>query len=477
MIGSPEIVLAVLQMTALPLLVGAVAGVRMGWAVRWYAGAVVVGVLAVVAHGLRIPGPALAVAGALLAVAALLAGRCGAARTAPFSGREKVCLLLLVVLLAAPAAAACLHALAHPVASYDGMAIWYAKVKAAYYGIPLSRITMGNYPELGPVLWMLPLKWVGLANEHVGRAFFPLAYFAWMVALPEVFGRPYALPAALAAALSALLVFDYDAFTNGCQDALVLLSAGFAATLLVRLLVAQSAAGAGGEDSRSAPGAASGGRGELVLAGFLSGVPALVKQEGTVWSLIVVGAFLAALVLRARLAESWRLLRAIAPLLAAWIGALALWPALLLWNHLDPRKVQGDGFSLSSIVYAYRELGRWSMIRPYLDTYVGGHRVLLLACGTTSLLCWLLAPKVRRAIAMLWLVLALHLSFLVVVFLSTRFDLAWQLSTAFGRLATQGDFVYVLLAFVSLTALAEAALGRAAGGPGRPRLGLHRRSG
>jgi hypothetical protein len=63
-------------------------------------------------------------------------------------------------------------------------------------------------------------------------------------------------------------------------------------------------------------------------------------------------------------------------------------------------------------------------------------------------------------VGFLWAVLALHLAFVGVVFLSTRLDLAWHLQTAFHRLAGQGDVVYSLLILVGTVALGREVSGR-----------------
>jgi hypothetical protein len=85
---------------------------------------------------------------------------------------------------------------------------------------------------------------------------------------------------------------------------------------------------------------------------------------------------------------------------------------------------------------------------------------LLLAGLVVSFAASGFTPAYRKVVGWLWVVLALHLAFVLVVVLSTRVDLAWHLQTAFHRLAGQGDFVYSLLILVGTAALGREASGR-----------------
>jgi uncharacterized membrane protein YkgB len=225
---------------------------------------------------------------------------------------------------------------------------------------------------------------------------------------------------------------------------LVLLTAGFAAATMVRLLLRADA-----WPSRSA----------LLATGMLTGSTALVKQEGMVWSLILGITFLVAILGRSTQDGRRGADRVVAPFVAAWIFASALWPALLWWNGVDVA-LQEEAFTAGSILRSLVQLDRWSAIRPYFTDYLVWHGPQLLGCLVVSAAAVGFTSPYRRIIGWLWTVLVLHLAFVLLVFLSTRLDLAWHLQTAFRRLAGQGDFVYSLLILVGAVALGREARGR-----------------
>jgi hypothetical protein len=265
----------------------------------------------------------------------------------------------------------------------------------------------------------------------------------------DVFGRPYSLSAAIAILLSALLVLDVQAVTSGYQDAFVLVGSGFAASKLVRLLIASPR-----ETSsllQHLNEAAQ--RKELMRIGFLTGVVGLIKQEGTVFSLLLTGSFLLVLLLSTRPAAWTKLARALLPFLRTWLPTVAVWPAILVLNQVDVRAIQGDGFSASSILNAFQQADRWPLIGPYVTSYLDDRLSLTIVCGVGSVASFIVAPSSRRPIVFLWTVLALHLAFVILVFFSTREDLPWHLGTAFQRLTQQAGFALLLLVFVPLTSL------------------------
>ncbi len=147
--------------------------------------------------------------------------------------------------------------------------------------------------------------------------------------------------------------------------------------------------------------------------------------------------------------------RRLAPFLVAWIATALLWPAFMALHGL-PFDVQGGAFSAASVAGA--DLGRWSAIRPYVVTHIQERGAVIVASAVVSLAGALLVRGLRRALAFVWLAYAGHVSFLLLVFLSTRQDLAWHLSTAFGRLAYQGTFLPALGAAIALPGVGGALL-------------------
>ena len=464
--GLADILLAVGYLVGLPILAGSAIAAVVGWPARAYVGALAVGMVVVVGHGLRVPQSLALAGGAAVAMglAALARKRRSAERAAPLSAQEKAVVAALAALLFPAAASAALRALHDPVLAWDGLKIWYAKARAAYFWDPIALDPRPAYPELGPVLWMLPMRWLGPGFENVGRAFLPVAYFAWVAGLPAVLGRPYGWTALAAALVSAMMAFDVAALTNGYQDAFVLVTAGFATATWLGLLLridAARASGDPGERNAASPDlVASGDRAAmpgppsaLVAAGVLTGALPMMKQEGMVWSLLLGGAFLGSLFWAP--IRSWRrLARAVLPFVAAWVIASAAWPLLLAWNGIEA-SIQGNAFTFGSISRAFRQLDRWPAIRVYAQQYLDGHLAAIAACALASGAALVFAPRLRRALALLWTVLLLGLAFVVLVFLATREDLAWHLQTAFARLASQADFVYVLLAFVALGGIGQ----------------------
>jgi hypothetical protein len=446
--GLADSLLALACIAIVPWLLGRAIAPGIGWPARAWCGAVLAGAIVMSGHALRVPPVPTLGAAVLAGILSLLVS-------------SRRLLAVLVVLLALPAAGAIVLALHVPVPEGDGLVLWFAKTRGAFFWDALSRGQLPAYPALGPVLWMLPLRVVGLGYENLGRALPALIWLAWGIGLLGVAGRPWDVPALAGAALAAMLPFDPVGLTNGYQDLLLLLTVGFAASTMVRLLLRD----------REPPT-----RSELLATGILAGAAALVKQEGMVWSLILGVTFLVALVglvwslvlgvtfLVALLGRStgggrrgpgpW-----VAPFVVAWVATSALWPALLRWNGIS-LALQEDAFTTGSVLGALLQLDRWGTIRPFFGSYFLGRGPLLLAGLVASVSAAAFTPACRRVVGFLWAVLALHLAFVGVVFLSTRLDLAWHLQTAFHRLAGQGDVVYSLLILVGTVALGREVSGR-----------------
>jgi hypothetical protein len=444
-----EPVMALLQMVCLPLLLARGLRLPEGWASRWYTGAMLGGLLIIVGHGLQIPQPVTFGIIVVLTLGLYVRAKNTMEERCPLTTDERVSLALLITVLAIPAASAVLRTVHDPVLHWDAFVIWFAKARALDQWLPVHQMPHRNYPELGPVLWMSAFKWMGPAQENVGRAIFPILYFVWAASLMDVFGRPYSLSAAFTILLSALLVLDVQAVTSGYQDAFVLVGSGFAASKLVRLLISSPRETSSllqhfGEAAQ---------RKELLRIGFLTGVIGLIKQEGTVCSLLLTGSFLLVLLLSTHPSAWAKIARALLPFFCTWLPTVVMWPAILILHQVDVRAIQGDGFSVRSVLNAYQQVDRWSLISPYVTAYLEARLSLTVVCGAGSVASFIVVPSSRRPIVFLWTVFALHLAFVILVFFSTQADLSWHLATAFQRLAQQAGFALVLLVFVTLTGL------------------------
>jgi hypothetical protein len=428
--------------------------------VRVFFGAVATGALVVVAHGLRVPQPlALAATIAAGVVAAVLSRRSRAA--APGDGGERpgrngrVEAAALLVLLLVPAASTALRALSEPVIEWDGLELWFAKARGIYAWASLRDSPIPSYPELGPALWVLPVRWSGLEFEGVGRALLSLAFFLWVAALPAVLAGPATVARIGAALLVGFAAFDSAALTNGYQDALLLSAAGFAGLVLARILVRIRASGEPLDGALASFAARPDGRAELRVGGFLAGVLPLVKLEGAVWSLLLGTAFLGTLAAGPWIRSPGRMARALRPFLVPWIATALVWPALVAWNGIE-MTLQDGAFSAASIGRVFANLDRWGTIEPYFEQYLRARGGVIGACAAASLCCVLLVPRLARALVFLWIVFAAHVAFLAFVFLTTTLDLSWHISTSFDRLVFQAAFTWVLAGAVALPSAAEA---------------------
>jgi hypothetical protein len=126
--------------------------------------------------------------------------------------------------------------LSNPISAWDGLVIWYAKVRGLYNWRPLALLPFANYPDLGPTCWMLVLKWVGVGQESIGRLIFPAFYFLWIAAIRELWGRPHSWLLVVVVPATAAVFFDLEMFTNGYQDGFVMAAAGMAAIFMVKNL-------------------------------------------------------------------------------------------------------------------------------------------------------------------------------------------------------------------------------------------------
>jgi hypothetical protein len=364
---------------------------------------------------------------------------------------------LLVALLLGPVLAAGLYTLRQPIMAWDGLVIWYAKVRGLYEWRPLAALPLPNYPDLGPACWMSVLKWVGADAENVGRLVFPAFYFMWIVAMLELPRRRRSWVAVVVVAGVAALLFDLEAFTNGYQDGFLMVAAGMSAIFVVKSLVgAGSKTGEPPLEEVLVPAVPTAqGRQDYYLAAFFAGTLGLIKQEGLILGFILMVSWGAAVIAERRPA-CWRgLLRRLCPVVSIYVALATLWPLLLARNGVNVLMVQGPAFTPSSVIGVLDNLHRWTDIQPYFAEYFWRLRHVFAACVLLSLASLWGLPRTRRAIMFLWTVLGLYLAFVTFTFCATRQLLQWHLDTAFKRLTSHSQFVFALLLCLTVGVLLD----------------------
>ena len=440
--------LALLALFAIPLAAGALIPARaMSWPVRWWVSVTGIGLFFAVAHALGAP---LATTALLLGVAALAAfllqpGRCllrlrGICRW-PDKFHQVALLALLLVLLGG-----FMRVMSKPVPLSDGKVIWLNKAKALYAEVPFAQVPAVNYPNLGPMLWMLVMKLSGGTEECFGRLFFPTQYFFWMLGMIWLHRRRHTWVMPLSVSLVAWLFFS-NGVINGYQDMFLLACAGMSAAHFVKLLLRNGSARGERHNRRD--------RADYFCAFYFAGVGGFIKNEGAVLGMIIVLAWVLALAasqgfraLPAALRRAW-------PALLLWAVMLCLWPMLLLHNEIDLAAVQRDAFSLKAIHTIPQDLHRWRAITPHVLKHFAVNSPVIFASVLLSVACARAMPRVRQAVLFLWLACFGHMTFVILVFFVTRQDVAWHLGTAFERLALQHAFVYAIILCITPAFLAE----------------------
>ncbi|MFI5165417.1 MAG: hypothetical protein ACHQQS_02250 [Thermoanaerobaculales bacterium] len=331
--------------------------------------------------------------------------------------------------LALPVLAVTAYTLYFP-ARGDGAVIWYAKARALFDWVPFKEVPYVNYPDLGPTAWMLVLKWTGPDAEALGRVILPLGFFAWILALLDLFPRPFPWAAAIILPVLTLTSLDLDAATNGFQDFFLAAAAGLALVFLLRLLCKSTT-------DRS--------RRDALLLAFFTGSLALIKQEGAVLALMVGAAWLLA-------AKRKKGLLLAIPLALAW-------PLLQIGRGVKV-SLQYGGFTIGSVLSAFSASDRWITIEPHLQDALSSSAPLLAAFAVLAVYSVIALPDTRRAIVVLSALLVVHTAFVLFVFLATRYPLEWQLNTAFGRLFGQRQFILITGVAFMLGQIAYAARAR-----------------
>jgi hypothetical protein len=178
----------------------------------------------------------------------------------------------------------------------------------------------------------------------------------------------------------------------------------------------------------------------------------MFKAEGLILGLVVVSSWIGTrLVLReGEMRAPWAL-----PGLLAF-GIPACW--WLLLAHLagiDAGSVQALTFEDVSASRFVGNLERLPTIGTALVSLSPRYTLLAAAAGVASAAAAVTAPPLRAVLAWLWTASALHLAWVVGVFVLTGADLAWHLDTALLRLVSQQSCLWVVALSVSAAALLD----------------------
>ncbi len=425
--------------------------VKGSWTTRWWFGATVVGLIAIISHAIKTPrllnDSALLfflTAGILKAFYGRVTKKSPAETSLPFPLGSFLLMLPLLLI-------AYLHVLSRPLtpADWDSVSLWYKKIKMLYAWYPLKNTRIAdwggnyiNYPHLGPMLETLILKVSGIFHENFGRLLFPTVYVLWILSLGDLFKPDQKKWRLFLPPFLGTLFFQMRACTNGYQEVLITTLAGVSAIQLCLYL------------TTTFPRQNTSFNLSLFLGCFFAGMLAFVKSEGMLLALIIVGTFTLS-----NLSKNFRgwfgTLRGLFPYLLLTIVLILLWPGLLLWNKADLSHLQNNSFTVSSLSKSFYNLSRASMIGDYFAQYFAQKRILLGFCALLSFMSILFSSKTRRPLTFLWILLITHGIMVALPYFATAADPVWHLRYSFDRLMFQHLFVYPTILCVAVSGLVE----------------------
>ena len=334
--------------------------------------------------------------------------------------------------------ASCLITFSLPVSDFDAINIWFNKAKSLFYWQPFNQLPLCDYPNLGPMYWSFVMRFTAVEFESIGRLLFPLAYWFWALSLMALIRNTSSRVCLFIAPLIGYTFFQRGPFTNGYQDGLLALCAGMSAIFSLRLLFELGDEHRADSSGQCLPRF----RRLYMVACLFGGVLAWIKNEGMMVGLILV-LVTTALCLASTARHLRRsLVRAIIPGLLTFSGIALSWPAMELVHGVKPWVIQGGAFEFGRLSSVFQRLGRLNPICEYLRRYLQEQKTVVGLLFVLSVAMLILCPrKTLRPALFLWAVLVLHAAFVVLVFLTTRQDLAWHLATAFDRLMFQNTLI------------------------------------
>ncbi|MHB9056557.1 MAG: hypothetical protein ACYC2P_10455 [Paludibacteraceae bacterium] len=317
----------------------------------------------------------------------------------------------------------------------DTFSIWLNKTKSIYSGIPHPALPVAQYPSLGPTFQAFAMRFTGGYEPVYGLFFGPIAYCFWVLSLFGVIKqRSGWIMVAILRSISMLFFDDY--VVDGYQDKLLTMCASMSVLSYLQLFSEYSLP-SNQEGSRML---------QLLfwLGTFFAAMLSLIKSEGTIMGLILVGASLLAIYLT-RPKQLSTFLKKNYPSIITFIVIVLLWPLILYTGNVNLSNIQGDNLTLESLFDIPRNIERIFFIWPYFINYFRKTSLMLFFSVFLTTFAFFKSPQQRISLAYLWLIWLVHSLFIVLAFLSTRAPLIWHLDTAFNRLTSQHAFIYPLI--------------------------------
>lgn len=320
-----------------------------------------------------------------------------------------------------------------PLLGWDATVIWFNKARAIFFNEPFKNTPFVNYPNLGPIYWMYIMKFTGTLEESFGRLFFPTLFFFWILSLTSLYPHYKSKLVTLAAIVIMLIgyyTFNPDSHLNGYQDEFLAMCLGLSALHFLKVF------------SMEAPN-----KTDYFLSFWFSGISCFIKNEGFILALILITSWaFTSLIYSKSQKNFFSIIKNQLPNLLLFLFLLLLWrPMISLYQNLSFSEIQGDAFTVKSILSFYTNFDRLPLIIHYFASYFAENlKSILLILISIPILIYK-TPRFRPSMVFLFLVLLFHLLSITLIFLSTTADLSWHLETAFMRLASQHSFIYTLL--------------------------------
>lgn len=318
-----------------------------------------------------------------------------------------------------------------PIYSQDGIVTWLGKAKDFYYWNPLSSLRYVQYPGLGSMLWAVIMMVFGF-YESYGRFIYPIFYGMFFLFIWSSIKTQKYLHAVY---ISLLLFFFFQpTLYNGYQDDFLSLTAGFSVLLFSLYIL----------DMEKTY--------RYVLGCFFAGSLGLIKSEGVLLGIIILGVFLACYGKNIISAGKKQFLVYISGIFLA-LSLLAFWSISIFLHGINPGNIQGEGLTMQSIIEGYKNFNRLPIIGTYLYAYFFKNPLFLFII-IFSVITAVTRPFLRKIICCMIGIILLHTIALMYVYLTTKTPLIWQLETSFFRLMDQHVSMYILLAVCCLQLIA-----------------------
>ncbi len=433
-----ELIITILLIVVFPALAGGILPAdKTQLPQRWLAGLLLLGLIITFGHGLGVNHIATyALAGILITLGAINIVRhyqWPAFSFSPYWFAAGIVIAIIVLLTWT-------EVINFPLHGGDAVVIWFNKARSIYLWQSLVQIPINTYPNLGASLWAGVMTVAGYV-EYLGRLVFPTAYIFWCAnLLRHKLKHPLGQTLYLITAASLSIYLLNAGMWDGYQDMLLSIVAANGVYLLARVVLQSKHW-----------------KWDLGLGLFFISTLYLIKNEGAVLAAIIFVGFVIALAVSQRprklMSIARKQLKLICMSLAVLVIPALLWIFTLTHSQIDPSQVQGGAFSIKGLLEIPQRLPTYlPPILHYLRIDITALLPVIALAIFMSVAC-LIIVKSRRVVALnlfLWLILILHIAFIIVTFLATNSDQAWHLDAAFHRLMTQHELVYVIVILTNL---------------------------